>query len=119
MLKTKSVAVFKTDEHIQVRVLHTLDAPIDSDAVEAMRRLASSVVREDGCALSLSAFVLETKEKTKASRLYRDSVKWSTRRAHRLNMPMSGWFVNIEDNKCSCAMHLKFGICSHVVVARK
>lgn len=45
-------------------------------------------------------------------------MKWSTCRAHRVNMPTNGWLVDVEENSCGCSIHFKFGVCAHVVVAR-
>ncbi|KAF1792315.1 Zinc finger, SWIM-type [Phytophthora cactorum] len=92
MLTTKAVAGIRTNVDTQVRVLHILEIHVDATAMEATRCLASSVIVGDGKTPSLSRL--------------------------RENMPTSGWLVNIEESKCNCSMHLKFGICSHVVVAK-
>ncbi|KAF4132490.1 hypothetical protein GN958_ATG18353 [Phytophthora infestans] len=117
MLKAKAVLEARTNDETKVQVMHILEVHVDTTAMETIRRLANNVVEneEDPFVLGL---VLEKAEKSKTSRLYRDSVKWSTRRAHRVNMPQDGWLVDAENNKCGCAIHLKFGVCSHVVVAR-
>ncbi|KAF4149157.1 hypothetical protein GN958_ATG01698 [Phytophthora infestans] len=91
-------------------MMHILEVHIDATAMETMRRLANNVVEneEDLFVLGLG---LEKAKKSKASRLYRDRVKWSTRRAHRVNMPQDAWLVDAENSKCGCGIHLKFGVC--------
>jgi hypothetical protein len=118
MLQTRVIIVATTSVEAEVRVLHILEVHIDVDVLETMRRLASSDISTDGEESSVTAFVLRKPEKAKAARLYRDSVKWSTRRAHRVGMPRDGWLVNVDENRCDCSAHLKFGVCAHVVATR-
>ncbi|EGZ11951.1 hypothetical protein PHYSODRAFT_518228, partial [Phytophthora sojae] len=114
ILKAKAVAVARTSVDSNVRVLHILEVHIDAVATETMRQLSCSVILGAGEKHSLSSLVLEKAEKVKASRLYRDSVKWSTRRAYRVHMRVNGWAVDVVANSCGCAMHLKL-ICALIV----
>jgi hypothetical protein len=52
-----------------------------------------------------------------AQKVYKDSMKWMSRRMLYKGMPVHGWEVNVINYTCPCRLFMKYGCCVHLVLA--
>jgi hypothetical protein len=62
---------------------------------------------------------LEEAELQEQKTLYQLATKWSLRRAHRIEMPVDGWLVDLKLKICGCRYLNKFLVCAHLVAAQQ
>jgi len=62
---------------------------------------------------------LEEEKLQEQKTLYQLAARWSLRRAHRIEIPVDGWLVDLKLKICGCRYFDKFLVCAHLVAAQQ